>query len=508
MKRQSGRHLNAEYYVEIFSLPGKKLFSPAEIVHRVHNKNTDPESFTRMFNALYRFADRNGLKETPDNCVRHPDGSPATVNGMRQLLPGERRPKWYGRTWRKQFYDDDLFQFRQQYQTKLVRTFQQIALQKQQEGHAPIQVDDGQIHLVTMPKKELRMPKTKIKWLLIAIVLILFTAASLYNYSFLNEGYQVLRQDGPKAALTYFQNRGESFDNLFGQAWAAFRNGEYEDAEKLGQKVLKSRKDNERVRGFYLLGSLKSQQGEYEEAQEHLQAAEAIYESLGHEAGAYQTRLLQAKLFIDLKDMDNARYYANLAGQNPKAEQDDYFLYIQSQIAFFYNDFETALKFSIQRERVFSGDRSKLADLYSDIGLYYGFVGNLDECFKYTLKAEGIATELEQLTPIMFNKINMYLYLKCSLEDYHDLRLSILAYARANKEERMKELVYFIDKYSCPLIQADSGHPPPPPPDEANPGNTSSPESARVGSGHPPPPPEEAKAGNGHPPPPEEDGEQ
>lgn len=475
MKRQSGRHLNAEYYVEIFSLPGKKLFSPAEIVHRVHNKNTDPESFTRMFNALYRFADRNGLKETPDNCVRHPDGSPATVNGMRQLLPGERRPKWYGRTWRKQFYDDDLFQFRQQYQTKLVRTFQQIALQKRQEGHAPIQVDDGQIHLVTMPKKELRMPKTKIKWLLIAMVLILFTAASLYNYSFLSEGYQVLRQDGPKAALSYFQNRGESFDNLFGQAWSAFRNGEYEEAEKLGQKVLKSPKDNERVRGFYLLGSLKSQQGEYEEAQDYLQTAEVLYESLGHERGTYQTRLLLAKMSLDLKDMDNARYYANLAGQNPKAEQDEYFFYVQSQIAFLFNDYESALKLALQREKVFAGDRSQLPSIYSDIGFYYGVLGHLDKCLEYTIKAEGIASEQENTTEQMFNNINMCLYLKCTQKDYSNLRHSILAYAREKKEPKIMEWMYFVDKFTCPLETVGSGHPPPPPPDE-------------VGSGQPPPP--------------------
>jgi len=47
------------------------------------------------------------------------------------------------------------------------------------------------------------------------------------------------------------------------------------------------------------------------------------------------------------------------------------------------------------------------------------------------------------------------------------LRLSILTFARENKEVKLMEWIYFIDKFSCPLETVGNGHPPPPP-DEAS----------------------------------------
>jgi len=483
MKRQVGRHLNVEYYVEILRLPGKSLFSPAQIAHRKFDKKHDSESFRRMFNAVYRFAERNGLKDKPDNCARHANGTPVVVNGTYQLLPGERRPKWYGETWRQHFYDDDLLHFRNQYREKVVNALGNILAAKQKKPADVITLPSPN------PKKRMSM-----KWWLIAMVAIVFTATSLYNYNYLSQGFHVLQRQGPKAVMAFFQNRGETFDNLFGQAWAAFRNGEYKKAEELGHRVLESRTNKNQARAFYLLGSLKSQQGKYDEAHEYLLSAEATFETMNYGHGVYRTRLVLSKMYLDVKDMDNARYYANLAGANPKAQSDEYFYYIQSQIAFLFSDFEAALDFALHREKVFNGDRSQLPSIYSEIGFYYGLLGYQDQCLEYTVRAGGVANELKNNSAMMYNNINMCLYLKCAMKDYTDLRHSILVYARANKEAKLMEWMYFVDKFTCPLKRAGDGHPlpaidPDDPPPETPANRAGNGQVTRdVGSGDPPPP--------------------
>lgn len=463
MRRQSGRHLNPYYYIEIELLPDDEYFSPSDIVKRKLDKKAEPESYNKMFHCIYQFGFRNGLALFPDNCVRRPNGKPVVQkNGKAKLWPGERSAKWTGKTWKSKLYVDDQEAILDFARSQLVTALQQWLAEKQQ-----IQVMEKE-HPVGK-KRSFRLKKSL--WVAVFAAAIVLTAGGLYTRDYLKEGYEVLKSDGPKAAFGFFQNRGESYDNLFGKAWAAFRNGEYDHAEALANRVLKSGDDHDRARGSYLLGSLKSQQGNFEDAQEHLQAAEVIYRSLGNAKSLYRTRLVQAKLYLDLKDIDNARYYSNLAGQNPEAKDDDYFNYVQSQIAFLSRDFEMALELALYREKVFAGDHSKLAGIYSDVGLYFGFVGDLDHCLEYTLKAEKQANKVEDSSALMFNSVNMYLYLKCSMKDYHELRLSILEYAQANNDMRLQELVNFIDKFNCPVEQADNGHPPPP--DWSSPDNQS-----------------------------------
>lgn len=457
MHRQSGRHLKTDYYLEIECLPDEELFSPSQIAKRKYDKHTQPKCFARMFHSIYQFGIRNGLALEPDNGKRLPGGKLAmTDKGRAELKPGERRAKWLGKTWKSKLYIEDREEIRQYAKELLINTLSQCLVKKHREEDA-MRRKDAQL------KKTARKIRLK-KGLMVAalVAAIVLTAGSLYNYSFLHEGFGILRNQGPKAAFEFFQNSGDSYDNMFGQAWAAFRNGDYDLAEKLNHSVLESHADTDRARAFYLFGNIKIKQGDFDQAQEDLLTAESIYESLGNERSLYRTRMVQAKLYLDRKDLDNARYYANLVGQNSEAQQDEYYFYIQSQIALLFNDFEDALRFALQREKMFAGDRSQLVSIYSDIGFFYGLLGDLDNCLQYTVKAESTANIQKNPKGLMFNNINMCLYLKCSLKDYSDLRDSILAYARENKEEKLMEWMYFVDKFNCPIEPVGDGDPPPP----------------------------------------------
>lgn len=467
MHRQSGRYPISDYYVELECLPENELFTPSDITRRKYNRKSDHESFQKMFHAIYQFGTRNGLALNPDNCIRRAGGKPFMENGRAKLMPGERRAKWYGKTWKSKLYIEDRLALKKFVAAKLVNVLTQIKEAKMEDHRKPELTD-----LQELVVQQTEIPKTVNKftiWKVALLAAIVLTAGGLYNYSYLNEGFQILRSDGAQSAIEFFQNRGESYDNIFGQAWASYRNGDYEEAEKLSHKVLASRAANDQARASYLLGELKTIGGEYEQAKEHFLTAHAIYQSLGKLESQYRTQLGLTKLYLSQRDIQNASYYLNLSEQNEKAWEDEYFLYFKSQIAFSEGDYETALSLSLNREKLVNGDNSRLSGIYSDIGLYYGFIGNLEECLSYTIKAQGIASEQENKKSLMHNNLNMCLYLKCSMQDYSQLRETVLMYARSKKDMKLMEMMYFIDKFTCPLSQGDPGDLPPP--DDPPPGN-------------------------------------
>jgi len=221
MHRQSGRYPINEYYVELECLPDNELFTPSEIVRRKYNRKSDHESFLKMFHAIYQFGIRNGLVLNPDNCLRRAGGKPFMENGRAKLVMGERRAKWYGKTWKSKLYIEDRIALKQFVATKLVNVLAQIKENKMDDHMKPEHAD---LHELVAQKAEIPKPVHKFAlWKVALLVAIVLTAGSIYNYSYLNEGYAVLRKQGPRAAFEYFQNRGESYDNLFGLAWSAYR---------------------------------------------------------------------------------------------------------------------------------------------------------------------------------------------------------------------------------------------------------------------------------------------
>jgi len=481
MRRQYGRHLNPYYYIEVELLPDDEYFSPSEIVKRKLDKKTDPESFNKMFHCIYQFGARNGLALFPDNCVRDSSGKPVVLeNGKTKLLPGERSAKWTGKTWKSKLYVDDREQILNYAQIQLVTALQQCLSKKQQ-------IQKFEKESAMEEKRSFRLKRRL--WVAVLVAAIVLTAGGLYTHNYLGEGISVLRSDGPRAAYEFFQNRGESYENLFGKAWAAYRIGDYEIAEETAQRVLKSRDSNYQAKAWYLLGDMKTIAGEYEKAKELLLNAHAIYESIGKEDSLYRTRLMLVKLFLAKRDFYHSDYYIALAESFEGSRSDHYFLYLKSQEAFLNNDFETALKFSLQREDVLKGDRARLTKIFSDSGFYYGLLGDLQKLVLYTNKSNEIAEEQEDEKSLIYNRINICLYLKCSMQDYDEDRSKIIAYARRNNDVRLMEHMYFVDKFVCPLAHTDSGDAPPP--GRTDTGDPSPPGEASVEYGKTPPPDEE-----------------
>lgn len=500
MHRQAGRHLKTEYYLEIECLPDEKLFSPSEIVRRKHDKKTDHESYTRMFHSIYQFGVRNGLTLFPDNGKRVPGGKLGMKeDGRAMLRKGERSARWYGKTWKSKLYIEDREAIKLYAQNQLVDTLRLCLDQKRRE------------HEVAK-KTGRRIAMKKGLWVAALVAAIVLTAGSIYNYSYLNEGYSVLRSQGPRAAFEYFQNRGESYDNLFGLAWSAYRDGNYEEAEKIAQRVLKSRSLKDQARAWYLIGIIKTGRGDYDEGKDDLLNAVDLYESLGEKTSKRRSLIALARLFILKKDAENATYYLNLADQAYTSPNDSIYLWIRAQIAFIKNDYETALAFSLERERISSSDQSRLAGIYSDIAFYYGLIGDGESCLDYTSRAQGLASEQEDLLHIMYNNLNMYLYLKCSMRDFQHVRDSVMAYAKDKKDMKLLGMIHFIDKFSCPIPQTDPGVPDPP--DDPPPGSLIVPQFNRNSNGNPgvpqkrsdpgdAPPPDDPPPGDpGHAPPP------
>lgn len=292
-------------------------------------------------------------------------------------------------------------------------------------------------------------------WLLALGLAGLLTAGGVYNQSYLKEGFQVLRSQGAMAALTFFQSKGESNDNVFGTAWAAYRHGDYRQAEELCKQLLRSPGLNDQARANYLIGELNTIGGDFETAREHLLTALAIYETMGKTESQFKSQMALAKLHLSQKDLANASYYLNLAQTREGAWQNPYFLYLQSQLEFLRGNMASALSLALEREKHMGDDLSGYAGVYSDIGFYYGLTGELDLCAAYTAKAQAFAEEQDDLSASMHNAINQCLYLKLNDRPFDHLREAIVAFAHETNDTKLMDAMVFVDRYTVPSASDD-----------------------------------------------------
>lgn len=107
LHRISGKKVNTEYYIEVEKLPDGQLFSAQEITSRKFDRKEKKNAFYRMSQALYRFGERNGLTIKPDNCERDADNRPMIHKGKVLLKGREKRPRWYGKTWKSKLCIED-----------------------------------------------------------------------------------------------------------------------------------------------------------------------------------------------------------------------------------------------------------------------------------------------------------------------------------------------------------------------------------------------------------------
>ena len=301
--------------------------------------------------------------------------------------------------------------------------------------------------------------------LLVAIAFGLFcTAAGIFNYGTLNDGYRILSKIGPKAAYDYFAHRSESLDNTFGKAWTLFQLGEYGESEQLVEIVLKSTKMKHQADSFYLLGNIALRRGEYINAIETLDTAAIYYSRIDQSRGIYLATLSMANCYLLMDDAANGEFYLNKAMQIDPSQSSDLLLVLRSKLEFLNGNYQEALDLNLQRLSTFQNGQLS-GGVYSEIGFYYGLLGDMEKALSYTLMAQQIAQQSEDVVLIHYNQVNWLLIYKCAGQDHAAFRESLLNWAEERKDTRLKKQIYFVDKFHCVFKRTDPVFPPPPPPD-------------------------------------------
>ena len=113
MHRRSGPRVTLDYYAQVELLPDDELFSAVEIASLKFDRKSQASEWKRMANALRKFASRNQMSDSPDNCRRDEQGKPIRKNGKTMLFPGERSRRWRGRVWKSNLFDEDRIAIRE-----------------------------------------------------------------------------------------------------------------------------------------------------------------------------------------------------------------------------------------------------------------------------------------------------------------------------------------------------------------------------------------------------------
>ena len=107
MHRRSGPPVRIEYYAQVELLPDEGLFSASQIASRKFDRTTQPKEWSKMADALRKFASRNQMFDQPDNCQTDHKGNQVLKNGQIQLNPGDRSRRWCGSVWKSNLFDED-----------------------------------------------------------------------------------------------------------------------------------------------------------------------------------------------------------------------------------------------------------------------------------------------------------------------------------------------------------------------------------------------------------------
>jgi len=320
-----------------------------------------------------------------------------------------------------------------------------------------------------MKKHGSKPRKTILKYAAVAaILLVVLTGAARFDV--LQNGYDILRKDGPKAAYQYFVH-GNS--DLFGQAWAAFRVAKYEEAEALAYRVIEQGERKSLPKGHYLLGHIKLSTGDFQVGLEHLQTAKALYDQIGNGAGSFQSTLGLAKGALGLKDFENAAYYLNLAEQLKGDSNLGHFYDLKSWLSLYRNQYEEGLRFSILGSEEYANDTARRGHTLSSAGFFSALLGRVGDAEEYTFLAEKAAFDQGDDYGYHFNLLNKILINKCRQVDSTEITFAIREWAEKTGDKKVLDYLSFVKKFNCPQWTVSGGSPDPPPdPPETQEGRT------------------------------------
>lgn len=372
------------------------------------------------------------------------------------------------------------------------------------------------------PTTPVRSRKTM--WIFAAILgMSIFSLGAVV--SVYSEGFRILTQDGPRAALEFYQRSPRAKNDSmadFGKAWSKFSIGKLAEAEQDCYRLIQTPNLSPSVRGnaHYLLGHIQLSQIRLQEARANFLIAQSIYQSRGKATNLFQCALGLAEVeieqgFLEEADeiLENALDYEQ---ETPLSL--GHFYHLKTRIAFFREDYDIALEMSHLNLDEYQKHERKdgMVNALIDIGFYHLLLGSYHAGYSSTMQAHELILKTGIERQYYFNLANVLLFNKCNNHPIDSILTQIQDRVLEEGTSELQGLLDFVLEWECAapseygedlkdissMKKGGAGAPDPPPPDGQAQGAeegrddspSSPPESSLVGDGSPNPPPPDGQA--------------
>jgi tetratricopeptide (TPR) repeat protein len=272
------------------------------------------------------------------------------------------------------------------------------------------------------------------------------------------EGYRILVEHGPAAAVEYFAEAqaASDGDNLqsiwYGYAWSNFKSKKYGVAEDYCQRILGNHPDaRRRADVFYLLGYIYLGTGRHFMANLRFSDAIEIYRTLeNQQSNVHRSELGLVRVFIEGGNYDEAEKALDRAAKfGGKLNSLSEYYQLRTILAFKIAEYRRALKYARLSLDDAKSDEVLQAHAYIDISFYSLLMGDFEAGFKYHQLAQRLIVKngLEDLK--YSNMLNMILYSRCSGESYDSLVAEIEQRIRIDHNTDFQVMQEFVLNWEC-----------------------------------------------------------
>lgn len=272
------------------------------------------------------------------------------------------------------------------------------------------------------------------------------------------EGYRILVEQGPQAAIEYFSQAqataaGKNDVSIwYGYAWSNFRDRRYGVAEDYCQRILGTNPDmRRRADVHYLLGFIFLETGRHFMANLRFKDAIELYDKVENgEPNIYRSYLGLARVYMAGNNFDETSRALDLAirhGGQIKSLAEYYVL--KTELAFKMNDYKLALKYSRISLDDAVGDDPASTAAHINIAFYSLLLGDLEGALANNQIASRLILKNNFTNYHPFSRLNLLLYKRCAGEDYQVLVDEIEASIIANHDNNLKSLLDFVLKWEC-----------------------------------------------------------
>lgn len=287
-------------------------------------------------------------------------------------------------------------------------------------------------------------------------------SALIAGFTFRNytdqEGYRILVEQGPKAAVQYFSQAKENsaFKNdvsiWYGYAWSNFRDGRYGVAEDYCQRIL-GNNPNERRRAdvYFLLGYIHLDMGRHFMANLRFKDAFELYSRVENcEPNMHRAELGLARVYLDAGNFVEAGNALDRAARySGKLKSLAEYHAIRTRLAFKLGDYKLALKLARLALTDAKANEIYQANAYINISRYSILLGDYESGQKYFQMAQRLVVKnaLDEQAPL--NLMNMILLNRCTGEPYDVLVDQVEAHIHKKHDNDFQSLYELVLNWEC-----------------------------------------------------------